>query len=118
MSVVGAGRGVIVAAADLLPMASITGVRTLELDFLSPQAEVLIHHMVKTLDNPSGKVNLILPDMTANFTGNRAVGTEANLKTCKDMFDFAGNNMKRCMRPGRRSVGCCCKPYLLFRLFP
>ncbi|KZP24222.1 23S ribosomal RNA methyltransferase [Athelia psychrophila] len=98
------GRGVIVAA-DLLPMAPIAGVRTLELDFLSPQAEALIHNMVKTPDNPTGKVDLILSDMAANFTGNRAADTEASLKICMAVFDFAEKNLRGMYETGKTTTG-------------
>ena len=98
------GRGVIVAA-DLLPMLPIAGVRSLEIDFLSPRAEELIRRMLMTRDNPHGKVDLILSDMAANFTGSRAADTEASLKICMAVFEFAEKNLRSVHETGKTNTG-------------
>lgn len=98
------GRGVIVAV-DLLPMIPIAGVRSLQLDFLSPHAEAMIHSMVKTPENPSGKVDLILSDMAANFTGNRAADTESSLQICMAVLEFAQKNLRGVYESGKQNTG-------------
>ena len=86
------GRGVIVAV-DLLPIAPIPGVHTLQMDFLSPRAADAIKAALTTPENPSGMADVILSDMAANFTGNKAHDVEMSLDICHSVFEFAINNL-------------------------
>jgi len=86
------GRGVIVAV-DFLSIAPIPGVHTLQMDFLSPQAEDAIKAALTTPENPSGMADVILSDMAANFTGNKAHDVEMSLDICHSVFEFVKNNL-------------------------
>lgn len=88
-----AGRGVIVAV-DLLPIAPIPGVHTLQTDFLSPRASSAVRAALITPQNPSGMADIILSDMAANFTGNRVRDTEMSLDICRSVFEFAKDNLR------------------------
>lgn len=87
-----AGRGVIVAV-DLLPIAPIPGVHTLQMDFLSPQAAGAVKAALSTPENPSGMADIILSDMAANFSGNRVCDVESSLDICRSVFQFAKDNL-------------------------
>lgn len=87
-----AGRGVIVAV-DLLPIAPIPGVHTLQMDFLSPQATGAVKTALSTPENPSGMADIILSDMAANFSGNRVRDVESSLDICHSVFQFAKDNL-------------------------
>ncbi|KAL4065537.1 FtsJ-like methyltransferase-domain-containing protein [Scleroderma yunnanense] len=86
------GRGVIVAV-DLLPIAPIPGVHTLQMDFLSPQAVAAVKAALTTPENPSGMADVIMSDMAANSTGNKAHDVEMSLDICHAVFDFAKDNL-------------------------
>ena len=98
------GRGTIVAA-DLLRIPPIPGVRTLQVDFLSPQAGDLIRAMLMSPSNPEGKADLILSDMAANFTGNKARDTEASLDICRAVFEFVKRNLRTSQETGKTYSG-------------
>lgn len=99
-----AGRGTIVAA-DLLPIPPIPGVRTLQIDFLSPQAGDLIRAMLVSPSNPEGKADLILSDMAANFSGNKVRDTESSLDICMAVFEFVKNNLRTSRETGKTHSG-------------
>ena len=86
------GRGVIVSV-DLLPMAPIPGVHTMQMDFLSPQAGAAIKAALSTPENPSGTADIILSDMAANFSGYKTRDVESSLDICQSVFDFAKDNL-------------------------
>ncbi|KAF8552829.1 23S ribosomal RNA methyltransferase [Imleria badia] len=86
------GRGVIVSV-DLLPMAPIPGVHTMQMDFLSPQAGAAIKAALSTPENPSGMADIILSDMAANFSGYKTRDVESSLDICQSVFDFAKDNL-------------------------
>ncbi|KAI6008750.1 ribosomal RNA methyltransferase FtsJ domain-containing protein [Pisolithus orientalis] len=86
------GRGVIVAV-DLLPIAPIPGVHTLQMDFLSSQAAGAVKNALSAPENPSGMVDIILSDMAANFSGNRVRDIEMSLDICHSVFQFAKDNL-------------------------
>ena len=100
------GRGTIVAV-DLLRMEPIAGVKTLQVDFRSPEAEEYISALLK--DQPGsdkdGKVDVILSDMAANFTGNAIADTESSLALCKSVFTFAKRHLRTAESKGRRRGG-------------
>jgi 23S rRNA (uridine2552-2'-O)-methyltransferase len=98
------GRGTIVAA-DLLYIPPIPGVRTLQIDFLSPEAGDLIRAMLMSPSNPEGKADLILSDMAANFTGNRARDTEASLDICLAVLEFVKTNLRTVQETGKSYSG-------------
>jgi 23S rRNA (uridine2552-2'-O)-methyltransferase len=98
------GRGTIVAA-DLLHIPPIPGVRTLQIDFLSPEAGNLIRAMLMSPSNPEGKADLILSDMAANFTGNQARDTEASLDICLAVYQFVKTNLRTVQETGKKHSG-------------
>lgn len=98
------GHGTIVAA-DLLHIPPIPGVRTLQIDFLSPEAGDLIRAMLVSPSNPQGKADLILSDMAANFTGNKVRDTESSLDICLAVFEFAKNNLRSIHETGKTYSG-------------
>ncbi|KIM87756.1 hypothetical protein PILCRDRAFT_63165 [Piloderma croceum F 1598] len=98
------GRGTIVAA-DLLHIPPIPGVRTLQIDFLSPEAGNLIRAMLMSPSNPEGKADLILSDMAANFTGNQARDTEASLDICLAVYQFVKTNLRTVQETGKKYSG-------------
>ena len=99
------GTGTIVAV-DLLPISPIPGVRTLQMDFLSPQAGDLIRAMLISPSNPEGKADLILSDMAANFTGNRVKDIESSLDICLAVWRFVKQNLRTTEETGNKYTGC------------
>jgi len=98
-----ADHGTIVAV-DRLPMAPITGVRTLQMDFLEPGAFSVIKELLTTPANPDGKADVILSDMSANHTGNRIADIEQSLEICHAVLAFAKRHI-RPAEPGRSRGG-------------
>ncbi|KAF9221093.1 23S ribosomal RNA methyltransferase [Gyrodon lividus] len=88
-----AGRGVIVSV-DLLPMAPIPGVQTIQMDFLSPEAGGAVKAALTTPENPSGMADIILSDMAANFSGYKLRDVESSLDICHSVFEFAKDNLQ------------------------
>ena len=83
-----AGRGKIVAL-DLLPIAPIPGVQTLQMDFLAQDSARLVRDALKSSQNPEGTADVILSDMAANFSGIKIRDTQMSLDICHAAFDFA-----------------------------
>ncbi|CAL1702791.1 unnamed protein product [Somion occarium] len=107
------GRGTIIAV-DLLPMQPIPGVTSLQMDFLSPDADARISSLIPPdSSTPSvlkkqrkpGKVDVILSDMAANFTGNRTRDVEASLDICEAVFAFAQRHLRDAQGRKRSSGG-------------
>ncbi|GLB42997.1 putative ftsJ-like methyltransferase [Lyophyllum shimeji] len=98
------GRGTIIAV-DLLPMQPIPGVHCIQANFLSPDAETLIHGLLSTKGNPEGKVDVILSDMAANASGNLTRDVESSLEICLAVFDFARRHMRSAESIGRKRGG-------------
>lgn len=98
------GRGTIVAV-DLLKMQPIQGVHNIQADFLSPQAETLIHALLAVKGNPAGKVDIILSDMAANSSGNNIRDIESSLEICNAVFEFAQGNLRSAENIGRKRGG-------------
>ncbi len=114
------GRGTIIAV-DLLRMEPLPGVRTLQMDFLSPEADACIAELLRepsasavtaalegdadegTLEKErgDGKADVILSDMAANFTGNTTADVEASLEICKSVFKFARRHLRSAESVGR-----------------
>ena len=94
------GRGIIVSV-DLLPMAPIPGVHTMQMDFLTPQAGAAVKAALSTPENPSGMADIILSDMAANFSGYKTRDVESSLDICQSVFDFAKDNLQVAIK-GRR----------------
>jgi len=99
-----AGRGTIVAI-DLLRMLPIPGVKTIQMDFLSPQADAYITSLAETPDNPGGKIDVILSDMAANFSGNKTHDIESSLDLCHAVITFARRHLQNADETGRRKGG-------------
>ncbi|KAJ8592759.1 23S ribosomal RNA methyltransferase [Rhizopogon salebrosus TDB-379] len=83
-----AGRGRIVAL-DLLPIAPIPGVQTLQMDFLAQGSASVVRDALKNTRNPEGTADIVLSDMAANFSGNKIRDTQMSLDICHAVFDFA-----------------------------
>lgn len=96
-----AGRGSIIAV-DLLRMEPIAGVKTLQMDFLSPTAD---QYITALLQDSDGKADIILSDMAANFTGNPTADMEAGLQICETVFEFARRHLRTAESKGRRRGG-------------
>lgn len=87
------GRGIIVSV-DLLPMAPIPGVHSIQMDFLTPQARAAVKAALSSPENPSGMADIILSDMAANFSGYKTRDVESSLDICQSVFDFAKDNLR------------------------
>ncbi|KIJ67216.1 hypothetical protein HYDPIDRAFT_173860 [Hydnomerulius pinastri MD-312] len=87
------GRGVIVSV-DLLAMAPIPGIHTIQMDFLSPKAGAAVKVALTTPENPSGMADLVLSDMAANFSGYKTRDVESSLNICHSVFEFAKDNLQ------------------------
>ncbi|KAH8105292.1 S-adenosyl-L-methionine-dependent methyltransferase [Cristinia sonorae] len=96
------GRGTIIAV-DLLDVYPIPGVKTLKMDFLSPQTTEYIRALLPA--SVDGKVDVILSDMAANFTGNRVRDIEASLDICNAVFQFAQKHLRASASIGRTRGG-------------
>jgi 23S rRNA (uridine2552-2'-O)-methyltransferase len=73
-------------ALDLLPIQSITGVHTLQADFLSSSTTTAL---VSLLQKSNAHVDILLSDMSGNHTGNRAADVEDALDLAKAVFVFS-----------------------------
>ena len=111
------GRGTIVAV-DLLRMEPIPGVKTLQMDFLSPSADEYITALLKepypgVLDEDErararrqdGKADVILSDIAMNFTGNPTADMEASITIAEKVFDFVCRHLRTANSMGRRKGG-------------
>ncbi|PCH34675.1 23S ribosomal RNA methyltransferase [Wolfiporia cocos MD-104 SS10] len=98
------GQGTIVAV-DLLRMLPIPGVQTLQMDFLSPEADATVSALVRSESNPDGKVDIVLSDMAANFSGNRTHDVEAHLNICNAVVRFARRHLRSSDDVGKRKGG-------------
>ncbi|EIN04097.1 ribosomal RNA large subunit methyltransferase J [Punctularia strigosozonata HHB-11173 SS5] len=94
-----------IVALDLLPVAPIPGVRTLRMDFLSPEAEGAIKALLSDARNPDGRADVVLSDMAANATGNRARDVEASLQICEAALEFCRRNLRTAESVGRNAGG-------------
>ena len=100
------GRANIVAV-DLLPIPPIPGVKTLQMDFLSPQADTYINALLTDDEHGGrvGKADVILSDMAANFSGNRLHDVESSLRICEAVFEFTKRHMRTAHEIGRLRGG-------------
>ncbi|RPD56794.1 23S ribosomal RNA methyltransferase [Lentinus tigrinus ALCF2SS1-7] len=87
------GRGQVIAV-DLLRMEPIPGVKTFQMDFLSPSAEKYIDALLRAKHDSDGKAEVILSDMAANFTGNVIADTESSIAICESVFAFARRHLR------------------------
>ena len=87
------GRGQVVAV-DLLRIEPIPGVKTFQMDFLSPSAEKYIDALLRSKHGSDGKAEVILSDMAANFTGNVIADTESSIAICESVFAFAQRHLR------------------------
>ncbi|KIP05051.1 hypothetical protein PHLGIDRAFT_491464 [Phlebiopsis gigantea 11061_1 CR5-6] len=100
------GRGVVVAV-DLLPMFPIPGVKTLQTNFLSPEADEYIEALLPRpdLSRHWPTVDVILSDMAANFSGNRTADIESGLQICETVMKFTKRHLRTGREMGRRKGG-------------
>ncbi|EJF57691.1 S-adenosyl-L-methionine-dependent methyltransferase [Dichomitus squalens LYAD-421 SS1] len=111
------GRGTIVAV-DLLRMEPIPGVKTLQMNFLSPMADeyisaLLREHHPRILPpdewararHEDGKADVILSDMAANFTGSATADIEASITISEAVFEFVCRHLRTAESIGRRRGG-------------
>ena len=108
-----AGRGTIVAV-DLLPIWPIAGVKTLQMDFLSPEADEYINALLSPESGVEGKADVILSDLAANFTGNRVHDVEASVDICHAVLKFAKRRLRKAKDIGRTRGGVLLYVSLLF----
>ncbi len=80
-----------VIAVDVLRMAPIRGVRTLQLNFLHPGAESIVESLLPP-ENP--KADVILSDMAANMSGVRVQDVESSLDIRAAVFEFAKKHLR------------------------
>ena len=97
------GRGTVVAV-DLLRIEPLRGVQTLQMDFLSPEAESYIDALLQG-EGKDGKADVILSDMAANFTGNSTADIEASLTIADSVFQFTKRHLRTAETIGRRRGG-------------
>jgi len=98
------GRGTIVAV-DLLPIASIPGVQTIQGDFMLDSTTRLLHKLLATKENPFGQADVILSDMAANASGNTAHDIQSSLQICEAVYEFARWNLRSADSIGRKRGG-------------
>lgn len=96
------GHGTIIAV-DLLPIYPMPGVKTLQMDFLAPETTNYIKALIPAASE--GKVDVILSDMAANFTGNRIHDVQSSLDICKAVFRFAQKHLRTAASIGRTRGG-------------
>lgn len=101
-----------VVAVDLLPMAPIPGVHFLQGDFLTEKTSEQLTELLRTPENPDGRVDIVLSDMAANATGNRIADVEANLDVVLATWNFATKHLRTYKEVGRKYAGVllCVKP--------
>jgi 23S rRNA (uridine2552-2'-O)-methyltransferase len=90
-----------IVAVDLLPIASIPGVHTIQGDFLFPQTQAQV---TSVLDGRP--VDVVLSDMCENMSGNRDRDSESSLQLCLAAFLFAETHFEQTnrLRDPRRGV--------------
>ncbi|KAI0667381.1 ribosomal RNA methyltransferase FtsJ domain-containing protein [Trametes maxima] len=98
------GRGTIIAV-DLLRMEPIHGVKALQMDFLSPEADEYITELLMHESGADGKVDVVLSDMAANFTGNPTADTAASLQLSQSVFEFVRRHLRTAESVGRKKAG-------------
>ncbi|KAI0366476.1 23S ribosomal RNA methyltransferase [Pilatotrama ljubarskyi] len=98
------GRGTIIAV-DLLRMDPIPGVKTVQMDFLSPEAEETITELLRNAPGGDGKADVILSDMAANFTGNPTADNASSLQISRSVFEFAKRHLRTWESIGRKKGG-------------
>ncbi|KAG8994189.1 2' O-ribose methyltransferase [Tulasnella sp. 427] len=74
-----------VIAVDLLPIAPIPGVVTIQGDFLAPETRKRLIQAIA----PASGVDVVLSDMAPNMSGNRLRDIDLSLELCTMAFDFA-----------------------------
>jgi len=97
-------RGVVIAV-DRLRIAPIAGVHTLQADFLAPETAPMVEAIIRAKANPDGKADVILSDMAANATGNRAHDTQDSLDICHAVWDFTRKHLRTAESIGRQNGG-------------
>ena len=98
------GRGTIIAV-DLLRMEPILGVKTLQMDFLSPEADEVITQLMMDEPGADGKADVILSDMAANFTGNVTADRHASLQLSESVFEFTKRHLRPAESAKKRNAG-------------
>ncbi|KAI0357073.1 23S ribosomal RNA methyltransferase [Trametes cingulata] len=98
------GRGTIIAV-DLLRMEPIPGVKTVQMDFLSPEAEGYINALLMNEPGGDGKADVVLSDMAANFTGNPTADSAASLQISQSVFEFVKRHLRTAESIGRKKGG-------------
>ncbi|KAF7760852.1 hypothetical protein Agabi119p4_10261 [Agaricus bisporus var. burnettii] len=88
------GHGKIVAV-DILPMQPIHGVFDFQGDFLKSTTHEQIRQLLSTdPDNPHGKVDVVLSDISPNITGQKMRDTQQSLDVCESVFRFAMGHLR------------------------
>ncbi|THH31681.1 hypothetical protein EUX98_g2493 [Antrodiella citrinella] len=96
------GRGTVIGV-DLLPIYPIPGVKTLKMDFLASETADYIEALLPP--ESEGKVDVILSDMAANFSGNRIHDVQSSLDICHAVFEFTHKHLRTAESIGRTRGG-------------
>lgn len=81
-----------IVAVDILPILPIYGVKTLRLDFLTPEA----HETIASLLPPAQPyADVILSDIAVNMSGNSVRDSAMSAEVCNGVFDFASKHLRR-----------------------
>ncbi|SPO43477.1 related to MRM2 - mitochondrial rRNA methyl transferase [Moesziomyces antarcticus] len=86
-------------ALDLLPVADIDGVASIQGDFLDAKVQAQLRKLVAdasaaTATDERGFVDVVVSDMMANTTGNPITDTEASLELCRAAASFAFDTLR------------------------
>ncbi|KAI0288731.1 23S ribosomal RNA methyltransferase [Russula brevipes] len=98
------GRGVVIAV-DRLRISPLSGVHTLQADFLAPETAPMVEAIIRAKANPDGKADVILSDMAANATGNRTRDTQDSLDICHAVWNFTSKHLRTAQSTDRKRGG-------------
>jgi len=113
-----------VIALDLLEMQPITGVQSIQLSFLDPQAESIISGMIPTPEAVDSsykerpEIDLVLSDMAPSFSGLKSRDAVLAMGLCEQVFEFSCKYLRQYQTGrghGRESGGNLVMKYLSCR---
>ncbi|KAI0083865.1 FtsJ-like methyltransferase-domain-containing protein [Irpex rosettiformis] len=82
-------------ALDILPMYPLVGVHSVQMNFLSPDAPEAVTSLLAQLNETrTGKVDLMLSDLSPPHTGNRTADVSHSITLLRAVWDFARKTLK------------------------